>query len=133
MSAKTHEPWSWIENADANTFVIAQGNKWIVGLIHNGEPLPEQQKENMRRIVACVNACAPFTTEQLEQHSYKNSVVNEMLKRIEVEMQRNELLAALNDVVSIVENYAKDTVDMTTRLQALLPKCVDAIAKAEAA
>jgi hypothetical protein len=53
-------------NGDANSYALVdQDNKWVLGLLHNGEPLVGEQIQNLSRLAACWNACDGFTTEQL--------------------------------------------------------------------
>lgn len=53
---------------EANQFMIYTGPvaKWLMRIQHNGEQLMEKQRANLRRMVACWNACKCITTESLE-------------------------------------------------------------------
>lgn len=58
----------------------------------------EEQKANACRIVACVNACAGISTENLED----NLPIKELARRYnETLKQRDELLAALENIVEM--------------------------------
>lgn len=64
---------------EANQFMIYTGPvaKWLMRIQHNGEQLVEKQRANLRRMVACWNACKGITTESLEENgaaSYEQSV-----------------------------------------------------------
>ena len=63
-------------------------------------------KDNARRIVACVNACAGIPTADLERSGNSVTPIFEML--IEARKQRDELLAALEMMnrayVNLMEN-----------------------------
>ncbi len=70
MSEHTPGSITYRENGDANSYAILDGNgKWLLSLIHNGEPLLHTQRENLRRLSACWNACQNIETEVLEQHA----------------------------------------------------------------
>lgn len=70
MSEHTPGSITYRENGDANSYAILDGNgKWLLSLIHNGEPLLHTQRENLRRLSACWNACQNIETEVLENHA----------------------------------------------------------------
>jgi len=54
---------------EPNRFTIGADGKWLMSIQHNGEPLVETQRENMRRLVAAWNACEGSSTEWLEFQS----------------------------------------------------------------
>ena len=56
------------------------------------------QMEKARRIVACVNACEGLSTDELERFGLASAFGTELL---EIEKQRNQLLAALEEVIRI--------------------------------
>lgn len=64
----TQEPWKFLEQGDADEYclVTADGLKWVIAFRINGEMMPDMQRANARRIVACVNRLAPFKTEDIE-------------------------------------------------------------------
>ena len=79
-----------VVDTETGVYVLAQCNN----------NFPEDAKANARRIVACVNACAGISTENLED----NIPVKELALRYnETIRQRDELLAALNDAVQIAK------------------------------
>lgn len=50
----------------ANEYHLMANGNWLMAVHHNGEQMPETQRENMRRLVACWNACEVIPTEVLE-------------------------------------------------------------------
>ena len=55
------------ENGEANSFALMdEGGQWLLALLHNGHQMPRTQAANMRRLVACWNACNGLSTELLE-------------------------------------------------------------------
>lgn len=56
------------ENGDANSYsLIGQNGDWVLALLHNGKPMLEQQRANLRHVAACWNACDGVPTDDLEQ------------------------------------------------------------------
>lgn len=65
----TPEPWQFKEQGDADEYCIITAEdpaKWVIGFRMNGELTQDQQRANMRRIIACVNACKGISTENME-------------------------------------------------------------------
>lgn len=97
MSAQhTSEPWSYqasIPEEGYECFWINSGSRQISSF---DGPQNEEQFSNVRRIVACVNACAGYTTEELEQATldkrHRHEIIADLVKS---NKQRDELLAAL--------------------------------------
>ena len=56
----------------------------------------EGPQDNTRRIVACVSACRGFSTEELES-------ANLYRERVALLKQRDELLAALQEVIAAAD------------------------------
>ena len=54
---------------EPNQFSILASYKWLMAIQYNGEQMPEAQRENVRRLVACWNACESIPTETLEEHA----------------------------------------------------------------
>ena len=69
MSAQ-HTPGrlSFKEQGEANQFCLLDdtGKWYVVALLMNGEIHAARQEANMRRLVACWNACDGVPTETLE-------------------------------------------------------------------
>lgn len=56
-----------VEGGDANQFAaLDDRGRWLFALLHNGEAMPARQMANMRRLVACWNACQGISTASLE-------------------------------------------------------------------
>lgn len=57
----------FVENGEANSYNIlnAEG-RWLLSMQHNGQEVLDTQRANMRRLVACWNACELLSTEQVE-------------------------------------------------------------------
>lgn len=52
-----------------NTYSIGtEGCDWLMAVLHNGEQVEARQIANMRRLVACWNACQGVDTDVLEAH-----------------------------------------------------------------
>lgn len=94
MSAKhTQGRLTVRENGDANSYALVDdtGN-WLLSLLHNGQQLTETQRENLRRLAACWNACEGLHTESLERGAPLADQIVDALN------QRDELLAHLEIV-----------------------------------
>jgi hypothetical protein len=78
----TAEPWEWSEHKfNAPPFEGTLEHECGIYPVPDGEIGPAaiaSGKDNARRIVACVNACAGVTTEELEQGGF----VSGLLERI---------------------------------------------------
>lgn len=59
------------ENGEANSYtLIDTDGQWLISLLHNGQQVTEKQRENFRRLAACWNRLAKFTTGQIEDAGY---------------------------------------------------------------
>ena len=88
----TKEPWSMLDTG-RDIHINKSGGVGFIGSIHIYEHRAEQCRENARRIVACVNACAGLPTDTLETiPSWSSAGVKTLA---DVVKQRDELLAAL--------------------------------------
>lgn len=75
----------------------------------------DEQKANVRRIVACVNACEGIPTDYLES---PDDNAMQIAKRgyaeiVALRQQRDELLAALKDIVTSVNHDPRFVPDVT--------------------
>jgi len=111
----TKEPWSYKRTHGASNdywYVILDrnmrgpifeiGGKDETGQIGEAKHLITDQSEieaNARRIVACVNACAGISTEVLEGAEQITSIKSALNGYLEMKHQRDELLAALKNLV----------------------------------
>lgn len=104
MTKHTPEPWC-ITPGDLIFVSKVGGRGYVAKMMPLNAPrdrkkgLPtgtsDEMCANARRIVACVNACRGLPTDELEQ---KGLVAAVGTKLLEVEQQRDELLATLNDL-----------------------------------
>lgn len=105
MSKHTPEPWSLLEAGDCikhqvpvssdrtSILTIATEGAIAFGAVYSAD--------DARRIVACVNACRGLSTDELVQHGLVSAVGTELL---ELEQQRDELLAALQGMIDIAND-----------------------------
>ena len=92
MSKNKHTPEPW--RSEGLTILDADGH--IIFRMDVSFYLPEERKDAARRIVACVNACAGFSTETLELIASVGGMQHKMTATAAVASQRDELLAALD-------------------------------------
>lgn len=131
----TNEPWS-IEGQeyDAHRIVDTEGNAICQLWFKTEEPM-DNQDANAKRIVACVNACAGITNEELadmqryfgkEGRTYY-TLVSDMR---EAQKQRDELLEALIEINSLIAD-ASNIEDGKVNLGKLARISMNAIKKAK--
>ena len=68
MSTK-HTPGriTFRDDGAANTYhLLTEDGRWWLAFLMNGEQVTERQRENLRRMAACWNACDGISTEALE-------------------------------------------------------------------
>jgi len=155
----TQEPWKFLEQGDANEYclVTADGLNWVIAFRINGEMMPDMQRENCRRIVACVNACAGIPIEDVEGlngeianafeilRSATNQLGNAWLEDTNIRdaVNANKEESTFDEVVRVVYQRnellaaAKQTIDENGHMAdgdvCTLKVLKDAIAKVEAA
>lgn len=98
MSENKHtpEPWIYQEDSDAYTHIIRQKADQRMIIAYGPQSSKGNVEHNIRRIVACVNACAGISTEALEAEGSAVMGWNRTARKlIDVAKQRDELLAAL--------------------------------------
>lgn len=100
------------ENGEANSYAILDDKgQWLLSLLHNGQQLTDTQRENLRRLVACWNACEGISTVRLERtvnNLHGRASASDKLD--ELHAQRDELLAALKAARKSLQ-VANDTPD----------------------
>lgn len=107
----------YYENGEANSYALLEvgaDDRWLLTLLHNGHDVTQCQIANMRRLVACWNACEGIKTGILESVTL---VGDTLLKRfverdkIELELtgQRDELLNALTALADYLDERTGDT------------------------
>lgn len=103
MSKHTPEPWKMCRNdqsvGDARGYAVC--DVWPRG---DDQLASEEGKDNARRIVVCVNACAGVSNGELDMTTM--SVV--LARMNEAEQQRDELLAAL-EIIAASEEFHGDS------------------------
>lgn len=107
MSAQhTPGPLTVRENGDANSYaMLTADHKWLaVNLLHNGEVMVQQQRENMRRLATCWNACEQMSTASIEELVTLGGVPALIVYGDELRRERNEMLAALKEAIEREHN-----------------------------
>lgn len=84
-----------------------------------GATLAATSQQDARRIVACVNACRGLPTDELEQKGLVAAVGTQLL---ELEQQRDELLAALEGMLQWVAHAPPDDLSYLERAHAAIKK-----------
>lgn len=103
-----HTPEPWIIPSGEHHITSAANDEvrkyWCITTRDTGRHYPpEVSNANARRIVACINACAGFSTEDLEIAPEK-SLHNLALFSKQLNEQREELLEALENMVSMMDS-----------------------------
>lgn len=89
-SNHTAEPWQYRRS---QLFVNDHEGRFVIGECNTN--FPELSVANARRIVACVNACAGISTENLEDNKPIIELANDYNAVLK---QRNELLAVVEHI-----------------------------------
>lgn len=102
MTAHTPEPWEAYSVLVRTKITAEDPAGWLLA---DCQATGSRSIENARRIVACVNACAGISTENLEQNRQLKEGLQGLNERIrEAEQQRDVLLKALQSI----QEYAHD-------------------------
>ena len=108
MSEHTKEPWRVAEESFDNDGIhesVIRGlddRAAIAVTLEFGPNNPGMREANARRIVACVNAFAGISTENIEENKPLAEVLRWLNERIRMaEQQRDKLLAALESLLLI--------------------------------
>lgn len=103
MSKHTPEPWViWNGGDGIMMYGAREPKRGGVALMCCNELVSGRTAiANARRIVACVNACRGLPTDELEQKGLVAAVGTQLL---DVERQRDELLAALEEAKSVLSS-----------------------------
>ena len=103
----TKEPWTYARIEATPTGSLEPYSPWIDGA---GPRLVTVDRskcihaDDMRRIVACVNACAGLSTHELEAYERADWLSNG-LKAMKYKQQRDVLLAAAENLVTVKGRY----------------------------
>ena len=132
----TPEPWAIDPddrpNMQWNNHIVSEANQDIAicFMAHDGTEDNECGEANARRIVACVNACAGYATEELEQATldkrHRHEIIADLVKS---NKQRDQLLAALEAVNESAVCFAKNEYSINADA---ISKVEDAIASVKA-
>lgn len=117
----------WENPYEANSFQLRGDVHWLLSVRHNGEQIMDVQRENLRRLAACWNACQGIDTHALELMTGDLSIENQIKaghrpapkRKNKYREQRDELLNALKDVR---DNVRSDSPDMWERVDAAIAK-----------
>jgi len=97
----TQTPWEWSEHKfNAPPFEGTLEHECGIYPVPDGEIGPvaiASGKENARRIVACANACAGVTTEELEQGGFVTGLIERLEEK---ERQRDALQEELENIAT---------------------------------
>lgn len=81
----------------ANEYHLMANGNWLMAIQHNGEQMPDTQRENARRLAACWNACDKIETDALEL------AVNTGIRELWLKLERHDkLLAALQAILPFI-------------------------------
>ena len=106
MSKHTPEPWFYHRQGFSTVYIEARIGGGMLQEIAACGPCQdgtEQQDENARRIVACVNACAGVETDLLEAGVLDKPTMLVIQENKDLKHRCDELLAALEDAVETIE------------------------------
>lgn len=103
MKQHNNEPWRAVEVTEDEDQLIKirasnGANIARLWIDVDDKHFSDEQRENARRIVACVNACRGLPTDELEQKGLVAAVGTQLL---EADQQSDELLEALELMVAI--------------------------------
>lgn len=145
MSEHTKEPWNVAEEAFDNDGIHESvirgldGRAAIAVTLEFGPNNPGMREANARRIVACVNACAGISTENLEDNKPLAEGLRGLNERIrQAEQQRDTAWQELREIrQQINANPEEATTDEAARvvaqrdkLLATLKECLPYISEA---
>ncbi len=113
--AVTRRP-NYITSSDTRVIAITLYN-------HEDQQSVGEAAANARRLVACWNACEGISTEALEiERGMTGAVEKLLIRKMEVEAQRDELLAALEWVLPLIEDYDGPDSDEAKATRAAIAK-----------
>ena len=101
MSEQKHAPEPW-QYRRSQFFVNDHEGRCVIGECNTN--FPELSVANARRIVACVNACAGISTENLED----NLPVKELADRYNAALKQRDMLLDVLKQIAKVETHGGD-------------------------
>lgn len=91
----------------ANQFQLRTDGNWLCSVQLNGEQMAEKQRENVRRLVACWNACEGLTTPEIEEGDTSSNV--RLMHQIrDLRAARNESLGSLVELRGELAQFLED-------------------------
>lgn len=93
MSKHTKGPWHIVEGRTHGSLEVFSGDTAIAEIWRRGNASLEMA--NAQRIVACINACEGFSTEELEGANLCKDSIESDAEILALRQQRDELIAAL--------------------------------------
>ena len=143
MSNNTPVPWRVSEETFDNDGIKESvirglnGRAAIAVTLDFGQNNPDMREANARRIVACVNACAGISNDNLENFTLvSGGIKNRMREQVEylngVEKQHDDLLAELDATLTKWEARSRDALPADSMLiNRHVRELKEAIAKAK--
>ncbi len=110
MSGHSPEPWKYSTDMDGRVNIFVDDGR-VVTLCHS-----YLRHEDVRRIVACVNACEGLTTDFLETPDLAFAPAHTAAKMAEIEQQRDQMAR----LCEFNERTAKDLLAQRDQLLAAL-------------
>ena len=101
----TKEPWSindWPQ--DTTDITIGASLTPLIAKVSLRNVSINEQKDNARRIVACINACEGFSIEELEGADLFKDSIESQSEIVALKQQRDELLYALQEFVRTMDS-----------------------------
>ncbi|MBB6559599.1 hypothetical protein HNP48_002266 [Acidovorax soli] len=80
----------------SNSYTLDCEGRWLFGILHNGEQHVPTQRENVRRLAACWNACDGIPTDALVKAADDLTPVFQLL--METWAERDKLKTALGEL-----------------------------------
>lgn len=129
MSEHAQEPWKTRASAAGSGFIH------ICNDVNDFSIACGESEADMRRVVACVNACAGIDTRQLETYHANGEILRDIDERVKAEQQRDELLSVLKKARPFVNAWPQCRGSRVPYVNGagLLEEVDAAIAKVEAA
>lgn len=132
MSDHTLGRLTYIESGEANKYTLIDNReRWLISMLHNGEQLVHTQRENLRRIVACWNACDGMRTESMEELSTIGGLPALIVYGDELRRERNHAIAQRDELLKTLRYIKLAAMDISCERAAIRDAARAAIAKAE--
>lgn len=113
----TPEPWFYQEDSDEYTHIIRSESNPRMIVVHLRQDSTGKVEADARRIVACVNYCAGLETGDMINATESGNGAAESINALIA--QRDELLAALNNLVDIIDKAGLGNLSKGVQLGAM--------------